>query len=60
MFKELKTWFKEVKDQLVEDEYSGRGNLANRGLTVLDADQYRCTRCFRPDLSITDARLIGS
>ncbi|VDO33925.1 unnamed protein product [Onchocerca flexuosa] len=46
---------KEVKDQLVEDEYSGRGNLANRGLTVLDADQYRCTRCFRPDLSITDA-----
>uniref|UniRef100_A0A0R3RFC4 DC_STAMP domain-containing protein n=1 Tax=Elaeophora elaphi TaxID=1147741 RepID=A0A0R3RFC4_9BILA len=46
---------KGLKDQLVEDEISGRGNLVNRGLTILDADQYRCTRCFRPDLSVTDA-----
>ncbi|KAM3721562.1 DC-STAMP domain-containing protein [Dirofilaria immitis] len=46
---------KELKDQLIEDEVSGRGNLVNRGLTVLGADQYRCTRCFRSDLSIADA-----
>ncbi|CAG9536992.1 unnamed protein product [Cercopithifilaria johnstoni] len=46
---------KELKDQLVEDEISGRGNLVNRGLTILNTDQYKCTRCFRPDLSIADA-----
>ncbi|KAL3998063.1 DC-STAMP-like family protein [Acanthocheilonema viteae] len=46
---------KEFKEQLVEDEISGQGNLVNRGLTVLSADQYRCLRCFRPDLSIADA-----
>ncbi|VDK68831.1 unnamed protein product [Litomosoides sigmodontis] len=46
---------KELKDQLVEDETNGLANLVNRGLTVLSADQYRCTRCFRPDLTITDA-----
>uniref|UniRef100_A0A1I7VYM8 DC_STAMP domain-containing protein n=1 Tax=Loa loa TaxID=7209 RepID=A0A1I7VYM8_LOALO len=46
---------KELKDQLVEDEISGRGNLVNRGLTVLNVDQYKCTRCFRSDLSIADA-----
>ncbi|KAK6106689.1 DC-STAMP-like family protein [Brugia pahangi] len=51
---------KELKDQLVEDEISGRGNLVNRGLTVLGADQYRCVRCFRSDLSIADARLVNS
>ncbi|VIO96860.1 Uncharacterized protein BM_BM1720 [Brugia malayi] len=50
----------ELKDQLVEDEISGRGNLVNRGLTVLGADQYRCVRCFRSDLSIADARLVNS
>ncbi|VDM20805.1 unnamed protein product [Wuchereria bancrofti] len=48
---------KELKEQLVEDEISGRGNLVNHGLTVLSADQYKCVRCFRSDLSIADARL---
>uniref|UniRef100_A0A1I8F0W6 DC_STAMP domain-containing protein n=1 Tax=Wuchereria bancrofti TaxID=6293 RepID=A0A1I8F0W6_WUCBA len=51
---------KELKEQLVEDEISGRGNLVNHGLTVLSADQYKCVRCFRSDLSIADARLVNS
>ncbi|MCP9261158.1 BMA-SPE-42, isoform b [Dirofilaria immitis] len=49
---------KNVLTQLVKaakEKISGRGNLVNRGLTVLGADQYRCTRCFRSDLSIADA-----
>ncbi|VDN24046.1 unnamed protein product [Gongylonema pulchrum] len=46
----------EDKEQLAEDEIAGRGQLVNRGLPILGADQYRCTRCFRPDLSIADPR----
>uniref|UniRef100_A0A915Q0R5 Dendritic cell-specific transmembrane protein-like domain-containing protein n=1 Tax=Setaria digitata TaxID=48799 RepID=A0A915Q0R5_9BILA len=45
---------KKFGEQLAEDEITGRGNLVNRGLPILGIDQYRCIRCFRPDLCITD------
>lgn len=47
----------EMEEELAEDEVAGRGQLVNRGLPIFGADQYKCMRCGRPDLSIVDDRL---
>lgn len=44
-------------EEMAEDEVTGRGVILNHGLPILESDQYRCTRCGREDLNITDTRL---
>ncbi|VDN07095.1 unnamed protein product [Thelazia callipaeda] len=46
---------KQLREELAEDELNGRGQLVTRGLSILGAEQYKCTRCFKPDLRVTDA-----